>query len=143
MASSQPSSDDETSGFSGFDHPSEDFAGDTFYPDDLLPTRFCSSGGSLAQLFDDVLCWSSDSEEMILDSKPDSAYQLPLSEGVGSTNLQTSQSIWDSVDEDDDSGSTSCDVSAPLASGPCIELVGLTYFPLLLMNSRTPPRSQS
>jgi hypothetical protein len=143
MASSQPCSDDETSGFSGFDHPSEDFAGDTFYPDDLLPTRFCLSGGSLAQLFDDVLCWSSDSEEMILDSKPDSAYQLPLSEGVGSTNSQTSQSIWDSVDENEDSGSTSCDVSAPLASGPCTGLVGLTYFAAHELSYLFPPRNQS
>ncbi|KAI0284017.1 hypothetical protein BGY98DRAFT_641217 [Russula aff. rugulosa BPL654] len=76
----KPPSNDETSDFPGLHHPSEDFAGDIFYPNNLLPTRSCLSGLSLAQLFDDVLCWSSDSEEMVLDNtKPDSVYQLPHS----------------------------------------------------------------
>ena len=128
MDSTQPSSDDETLDFPGLHHPSEDFASDIFYPDNLLPTRSCLSGLSLAQLFDDVLCWSSDSEEMILDNtKPDSAYQLPLSEGVGLTDSLASRSIWDSVDEDEDSGSKSCDVSAPRANA-CTWMVGLTWF---------------
>jgi len=97
------------------------------------------SNNSLAQLFDDVLCGSSDSEEMIIDnSKPNSAYQLPLFEGVRLTNSQDSQSIWDSVNEDDGSGSTWCDVSAHLANGPCTGMVGLANFPLLLMNEYSP-----
>jgi len=94
MDSTQPSSDDETLDFPGLLHRSEDFTGDIFYPDNLLPT--------------------SDSEEMILDNtKPDSAYQLPLSEGVGLTDSLVSRSIWDSVDEDEDSGS----MSAPRVNG--------------------------
>ena len=126
MVSTQPSPDDETSDFPGLHHTSEVFAGDIFYPDNLLPTRSYLSGLSLAQLFDDVLCWSSDSEEMVLDNtKPDSAYQLPLSEGVGLTDLLASRSIWDSVDEDGDSGSMSCDVSVPRVN-VCTWMVGLT-----------------
>jgi hypothetical protein len=126
MDSTQPSSDDETSDFPGLHHPSEDFPGDMFYQDNLLPTRSCLSGLSLAQLFDDVLCSSSDSEEMILDNtKPDSAYQSPLSEGVGFTESLASRSIWDSVDEDEDSGSMSCDVSPPRVNG-CTWMVGRT-----------------
>jgi hypothetical protein len=54
MDSTQPSSDDETSDFPGLHNPSEDFASDLSYPDNLLPTRFYLSGLSLAQLFDDV-----------------------------------------------------------------------------------------
>ena len=129
MDSTQPSSDDETSDFPGLHHPSEDFADDIFYPDNLLPTRSCWSGLSLTQLFDDVLCWSSDSEDMILDNtKPDSAYQLPLSEGVGLTDSLASRSIWDSVDEDEDSGSMSCDVS----------MVGLYLVPFAIYEILTP-----
>ena len=127
MDSTQPSSDDETSDFPGLHHPSENFAGDISYLDNLLPTRSCLSGLSLAQLFDDVLCWSSDSEEMILDNtKPDSVYQLPLSEGVSLDDSLASRSIWDSdsVDEHEDSGSM-CDVSAPRVNG-CTRMVGLT-----------------
>jgi hypothetical protein len=143
MDSTRPSSDDETSDFPELHHPSKDFGGDTFYPDNLLPTRSCLSGFSLAQLFDDVLCWSSDSEEMILDNtKPDSAYQLPLSEGVGFTDSLASRSIWDSVDEDEDSGSMSCDVSAPRVNG-CTWMVSLTWFPSLRMNTHPSLRNQS
>ena len=124
MDSVQPSSDD----CSGLHHPSEDFAGEIFYPDNLLPTRSFLSGRSLAQLFDDVLCRSSDSEEMILDdTKPDSACQLPLSEGVGLSDSLTSPSIWDSVVEDADSGSMSCDVSALRGNG-CTWMVGPYLF---------------
>jgi len=128
MDSTQPSSDDETSDFPGLHHPSEDFAGDTSYPDNLLPTRSCLSDLPLAQLFDDVLCWSSDSEEMILDNtKPDSVYQLPLSEGVGPNDSLASRSIWDSVDEHEDSGSMSCDVSVPRVNGCTWMKPELTY----------------
>jgi hypothetical protein len=138
MASTQPSSNNETS----HHHSSEDFAGDTFFWNDLSPTSPCLSGD---QLLDDNL-WSGESEEMILgNSKPDSAYQLPLSEGVGLIISLASQSIWDSVDEEEDSGFTSCDGSPPLASGPGTGVVGLTHFPSLLMNDEcsSPSRSQS
>lgn len=126
MDPTQPSSDNETSDFPGLHHTSEDFAGDTFYPDNLLPTRSCLSGLSLAQLFDDVLCWSSDSEEMILDkTKLESAYQLPHSEGARRTDSLASRSIWDSVDEYEDGGSI-----VPGANGRTW-MVGLAWFPLL------------
>ena len=89
----------------------------------------------MAQLFDDNL-WSGDSEEMVLDnSKPDLAYQLPLSEGVG---LAISLASQDFVDEEEDSGFTSCDVSPPQASGLGTAMVGLTYFPSLFMNAHLP-----
>jgi hypothetical protein len=136
VASTQPSSKNETSRLSGL-HPSEDFAGDTFYWNDLLPTSPCLSGD---QLFDDSL-WSGDSEEMILgDSNPDSAHQLPHSEGVELIDPLASQSIWDSVDEEEDSGFTSCDVSPPLSSEPCTGMVCLTYFlPLLMIDECSSP----
>lgn len=96
MDSTQPS-DDEISDFPGLNRPSEDFASDIFYPDNLLPT--------------------SDSEEIIFDNtKPDSAYQLPPPEGVGLTDSLASRSIWDSVNEDEDR-SMSFDVSAPRGNG--------------------------
>lgn len=134
MASTQPSSDDETSGLSGLHHPSEDFAGDTFYWNDLLPTSPCLSGGPLTQLFEDNL-WSSDSEEMVLgNNKPDSAQQLPLSDGAGLISL-ASQSIWDS---EDDNGLASCDVSS-LEIGACTGMVGFSYFPSLSMSAHRPP----
>lgn len=141
MDSTQPSSDDGTSDFPGLHHPSEDLAGDIFCPNNLLPTRSCLSG-LLGQQFDDVLCWSSDSEEMILDNtKPDPAYQLPLSEGVGLTDSLATRSIWDSVDEDEDRP-MSCDVPTPRVN-EWTWMVGLTWFPLLLMNTHSFPRNQS
>lgn len=133
MDSAQPPSDDEASDFPGLHHPSEDLAGDIFNSDNLLPTRSCLSSRPLAQLFDDVLCWSSDTEEMILDNiKPESAYQLPLSEGVWLADSLASPSIWDSVDEVEDSESLPCDASTPRVNG-LTWMVGLTWFPLLLM----------
>ena len=141
MDSTLPSPNDETSYFPGLRHPSEDYAGDIFCPDNLLPTRSCLSGFYLAQLFDDVLYWSSDSEEMIFDNtNSDSVYQLPHSEGVGLTDSLASRLIWDSVDEDEDSGSTSCDVLAPRVNG-CTRMVSFTWFSLLLhVNTHTSPQ---
>lgn len=67
---------------------------------------------------------------MVLNNtKPNSAYQSPLSEGVGPTDSLASRSIWDSFDEDGDSGSMSCEVSAPLSPSrvnECTRTVGLT-----------------
>jgi hypothetical protein len=126
MASTRPSSDDETSGLSGLHYPSEDLAGDTFYWNDLLPTSPCLSGGPLTQLFEDNL-WSSDSDMILGNSKPDSAHQLPLHDSVGLISL-ASQSIWDSGNEEEDNGLASCDVLS-LKSGPCTGMVGLTHFP--------------
>lgn len=137
MAPTQPPSDDETSGLSGLHYPSEDFAGDRFYWNDLLPTSPCLPGGPFTHLFEDDL-WSCDSEEMVLgNSVPDSAYQMPLSEDAGLVSL-ASQSIWDSVEEEEDNGFTLCDVS-----GPCTGTVGLTYFPSLLMKCLPRSRTQS
>jgi hypothetical protein len=139
MASMQPSSNDETSSFSGLHDPSKNFAGDTFW-NDLLPTSPCLSSDPLTQLLDNNL-WSDDSEEMILDS--DSAYQLPLSEDMGLIISLAGPSIWDSVDEEEDSGLTSCDVSPPLTSEPCTGVVGLKLFPFAAHESSSPSRSQS
>jgi len=117
MASTQPSSDDETYGLSGLHYPSEDFAGDTFYWNDPLPTSPCLSDGPLTQLFEDNL-WSSDSEDMVLgNSNPDSAHQFPLHDSAELISL-ASQSIWDSDEEEEDNGLASCDVLS-LKSGPC------------------------
>jgi hypothetical protein len=80
---------------------------------------------------------------MILDNtKPDSVYQLPHSEGVGLTDSLASRSIWDSVDEDEDSGSMSCDVLAPRVNG-YTWMVGLTWFTLLhMINQHLPQKPE-
>lgn len=138
MASTQPSSNDETSNLSGLHGLSENFAGDTFW-NDLLPTSPCLSSDPLTQQLDDNL-WSDDSEEMILDSSnTDSACQLPSSK----ISL-VGQSIWDSVDEED-GGLTSRDVSPPLTSEPYTgaEVVGLKLLPFVAHECSSPSRSQS
>ena len=133
MASTQPSSNDETSNLSGLHGLSENFAGDTFW-NDLLPTSPCLSSDPLTQQLDDNL-WSDDSEEMILDSSnTDSACQLPSSK----ISL-VGQSIWDSVDEED-GGLTSRDVSPPLTSEPYTgaEVVGLKLLPFVAHECSSP-----
>jgi hypothetical protein len=138
MASTQPSSNDETSSLSGLHGPSKNFAGDTFW-NDLLPTSPCLSSDPLTQLLDDNL-WSDDSEEMVLDSSnTDSACQLPLSE-----HMEPIISL-DSVDEEEDSGFTSCDVAPLLTSEPRTGtgMVGLKLFPFAAHECSSPSRSQS
>jgi hypothetical protein len=83
--------------------PSQDFSGDMLFWDDFLSPDPCLSNPWAQQREENI--WSDDSgEEMNVGDELDPACQIHPAEGTGlivSDISQTSQSDWDSVDDED------------------------------------------